>query len=130
MAQVIILTDSPEAFEELLLKAFAKMVTPGAPKVDGPDSLLTKTETCREFGISLTTLTEWQKNGTVPFIRLGVGYTLNAAWYWKQAASTHATSIGSKPKPTQVTGYNWAFSLGRYPNPLAKYSKEHAQAIA
>ena len=71
MAQLVILTDSPETFEELLLKTFAKMIAPGAPKVDGPDALLTKTEACREFGISLTTLTEWQKNGTVPFIRLG-----------------------------------------------------------
>lgn len=71
MAHLVILADSLEAFEELLLKTFAKMVAPGAPKVEGPDSLLTKTEACQEFGISLTTLTEWQKNGIVPFIRLG-----------------------------------------------------------
>ena len=71
MAHVIILADSPETFEELFLKTFAKMIPPGTSKVDGPDSLLTKTDACREFGISLTTLTEWQKNGTVPFIRLG-----------------------------------------------------------
>ena len=71
MAQLVILTDSPETFREFLRDTFAEMMVPGAPKVDGPDSLLTKTEACREFGISLTTLTEWQKNGTVPFIRLG-----------------------------------------------------------
>ncbi|ALW85252.1 hypothetical protein AUC43_09175 [Hymenobacter sedentarius] len=71
MAHLVILADSPETFEVLLRKTFAEMIPPGAPKVDSPDSLLTKAEACREFGISLTTLTEWQKNGIVPFVRLG-----------------------------------------------------------
>ncbi|MBF9238389.1 helix-turn-helix domain-containing protein [Hymenobacter sp. BT683] len=71
MSNLIILADSPEAFREFLRDTFAEIMAPGAPKVDGPDSLLTKTEACREFGISLTTLTEWQKNGIVPFVRLG-----------------------------------------------------------
>ena len=71
MAHLVILADSPETFEVLLRKTFAEMIPTGAPKVDSLDSLLTKTEVCREFGISLTTLTEWQKNGIVPFVRLG-----------------------------------------------------------
>lgn len=33
--------------------------------------LLTKEEVCQEFGISLNTLTEWMKEGTVPFLRYG-----------------------------------------------------------
>jgi len=31
----------------------------------------TKEEVCHEFGISLNTLTEWMKDGTVPFLRYG-----------------------------------------------------------
>lgn len=38
---------------------------------DPPKRLLTKEEVCREFTISLNTLTEWMKDGTVPFLRYG-----------------------------------------------------------
>lgn len=33
--------------------------------------LATKEEVCQEFGISLNTLTEWMRDGTVPFLRYG-----------------------------------------------------------
>jgi len=35
------------------------------------ERLLTKEQVCHELGISLNTLTEWMKDGTVPFLRYG-----------------------------------------------------------
>ena len=42
-----------------------------SPPYTSTKRLATKEEVCHEFGISLNTLTEWMKDGTVPFLRYG-----------------------------------------------------------
>jgi hypothetical protein len=37
----------------------------------GSDEIMTKNEVAELFGVSLVTLTSWQKKGIVPFIRKG-----------------------------------------------------------
>ncbi|UOR03724.1 helix-turn-helix domain-containing protein [Hymenobacter aerilatus] len=70
MQNLLILADSPEAFRELLRNSLAELL-PTTPAATAPDTLLTIPEVCKEFGVSKTTLTEWTKNGIVPFVRLG-----------------------------------------------------------
>jgi excisionase family DNA binding protein len=45
--------------------------TPAATLVGPFKRLLTKEQVCHELGISANTLTEWMKDGTVPFLRYG-----------------------------------------------------------
>jgi excisionase family DNA binding protein len=71
MQNLLILADSPEAFRMLLLNILAEILPPAPPATDASSQLLTIAETCREFGVSKTTLCEWRKKGIVPFVRLG-----------------------------------------------------------
>ena len=70
MQNLVILADSPSAFRELLRSTLLELLpTPSATVT--PDSLLSMADACEELGVSKTTLTEWKKNGIVPFVRLG-----------------------------------------------------------
>lgn len=71
MQNLVILADSPGAFRGLLRSTLLELLpSPLAPAAT-PDSLLSMAEACEELGVSKTTLTEWKKNGIVPFVRLG-----------------------------------------------------------
>ncbi|SDX68084.1 helix-turn-helix transcriptional regulator [Hymenobacter psychrophilus] len=66
------LTQLQDKVLSTVLKALNQIST-GSALADSPDTkrLYTKDEVCQQLGISKTTLTEWMKNGTVPFLRLG-----------------------------------------------------------
>ena len=72
---LIVLTDEPETVKqwiEGIVENAIKKALPGnsEPEATG-NNLLSKSEACREFGITKTTLTEWMKKDIVPFVRLG-----------------------------------------------------------
>lgn len=70
MRTSIILTD-PESLRELIRSTLLELLPTALPATEAGSDLLTMAETCREFGVSKTTLGEWRKNGIVPFVRLG-----------------------------------------------------------
>jgi hypothetical protein len=65
-----IVADSPESFRDLIRSVVAEFF-PANPTVTSaaPDGLMSKEDVCREFSITLTTLTEWMKKGLIPFLR-------------------------------------------------------------
>ena len=69
-SNVVIVAESADAFEQLLSEAI-KRALPATGSAQPVIQLHTKEEVCEEFGISLTTLTEWMKDGIVPFLRYG-----------------------------------------------------------
>ncbi|MCR5889449.1 helix-turn-helix domain-containing protein [Hymenobacter sp. J193] len=70
MQTPIILTD-PDALRELIRSTLLELLPTTPPATNSVPQLMTMAETCREFGVSKTTLGEWRKNGIVPFVRLG-----------------------------------------------------------
>lgn len=78
--------------------ASSALATPPDNRASSPTpskQLLTKEEVCQEFGISLNTLTEWMKDGTVPFLRYG----RRVYFEWASllaAGRTHAQSAQDK----------------------------------
>ena len=53
---------------------------------------MSKDDVCREFGISLTTLTEWMKKGLIPFLRF------DRRVYFERAAILEAGRTHTKYK--------------------------------
>ncbi|MGY2132282.1 helix-turn-helix domain-containing protein [Hymenobacter sp. HD11105] len=91
--QNLLILSSPDTVRELLCNLLTELLSaaPAAPDAAALE-LLTMVETCREFGVSKTTLTEWRKAGVVPFVRLERRVYFEGARCWKPAAlipSTH-----------------------------------------
>jgi hypothetical protein len=65
-----IVADSPESFRDLLLSIVAEILPANnVASSTALNGLMSKEDVCREFDISLTTLTEWMKKGLIPFLR-------------------------------------------------------------
>lgn len=88
---LMLLADSSESLRDLLRSLLAEMLPAASPaSMAAPDTLMSISDVCSEFGVSKTTLTEWKNKGLVPFIRLG------RRVYFERAAVLEAGRLHTK----------------------------------
>ena len=72
LLQGVSFADLQTSFKEIVQNEFAKVIDQLKPQpLDGYHDFLTRKETAELLGVSLVTLNEWTKNGTLPAKRIG-----------------------------------------------------------
>jgi len=72
--QIILIGISPEQLQDSIrttVKSEVERIIGNLPTPIAPPELITRKETAQILGISLPTLNEWTKNGTLPAQRIG-----------------------------------------------------------
>ena len=71
LLQGISFADLQDAIKTIVSNEVQRAVISLTPPTDNTPELLTRKQTAKFYGISLPTLNEWTKNGTVPAKRIG-----------------------------------------------------------
>ena len=71
LLQGISFADLQDAIQTIVSNEVQRAVVTLTPPTDTTPELLTRKQTAKFYGISLVTLNEWTKNGTVPAKRIG-----------------------------------------------------------
>lgn len=71
LLQGISFADLQDAIQTIVSNEVQRAVVTLSPPTDNTPELLTRKQTAKFYGISLVTLNEWTKNGTVPAKRIG-----------------------------------------------------------